>query len=129
TLTTLYDFGSQTGDGKLTYSGLVQGTDGTFYGANSHGGSGQYRTVNSGGTVFSITPQGTLTTLYSFCALLKCQDGSGPYAGLVQGIDGNFYGTSANGGSHGTCYLGCGAVYRITPQGTLTTLYSFCSKT
>lgn len=128
-LTTLYGFGSQSGDGKLTYSGLVQGVDGNFYGVNSRGGSGQYSTVNSGGDVFTITPQGKETVLYSFCGLLNCRDGSSPYAGLVQGIDRNFYGTTLNGGTRGVCTFGCGVVFKMTPQGTLTTLHTFCSQT
>ena len=46
------------------------------------------------GTVFKITPSGTLTTLYSFCSKSGCADGAYPHAGLVQATDGNFYGTT-----------------------------------
>ena len=67
----------------------MQGSDGNFYGTTSDGGA------NSGGTVFKITPGGTLTTLYSFAG----SDGADPYAGLVQGSDGNFYGTTCVGGA------------------------------
>jgi uncharacterized repeat protein (TIGR03803 family) len=69
-----------------------------------------------------MTPAGTLTTLYSFCSKSLCTDGSYPYAGLVQGTDGNFYGTTETGGAH----INYGTVYKVTPSGTLTTLYSFC---
>jgi uncharacterized repeat protein (TIGR03803 family) len=73
--------------------------------------------------VFKITPTGTLTTLYSFCAQSGCTDGEYPVAGLVQGTDGNFYGTTPEGGANGG-----GTVFKITPTGTLTTLYSFCAQ-
>ncbi|MGA9931351.1 MAG: choice-of-anchor tandem repeat GloVer-containing protein, partial [Terriglobales bacterium] len=119
TLTTLYSFCSQNGctDGEVPYAGLVQGTDGNFYGTTVAGGA------NGAGTVFKITPGGTLTTLYSFCSQSGCTDGIQPEAGLVQGTDGNFYGTAAFGGANGE-----GTVFKITPGGTLTTLYSFCSQ-
>ena len=70
------------------------------------------------GTVFKITPAGTLTTLHSFQGPFS--DGSTPLASLVQGTDGNFYGTTATGGS-----IGIGAVFKMTPSGTLTILHSF----
>ena len=50
------------------------------------------------GTVFKITPGGTLTTLHSFCSQANCTDGSVPSAGLVQATDGSFYGTTYAGG-------------------------------
>ena len=79
------------------------------------------------GTVFKITTQGVLTTLYSFCAQTNCTDGLGPEAGLVQAPGGNFYGTTEFGGSGGCSAPGCGTVFEITPEGNLTTLYSFCA--
>jgi uncharacterized repeat protein (TIGR03803 family) len=128
TLTTLYDFDDceTCVDGGSPEAGLVLATDGNFYGTTVGGGA------NGGaskGTVFQITPGGTLTTLYSFCAKTNCADGSGPAAGLVQATHGNFYGTTSGGGSNDTsCSGGCGTVFKITPSGTLTTLYSFCSQ-
>jgi uncharacterized repeat protein (TIGR03803 family) len=123
TLTTLYSFCSQSGcaDGADP-DGLVQDTNGDFYGTTSSGGANGY------GTVFKIAPSGTLTTLYSFCTQSGCPDGANPYAGLVQANDGNLYGTTTFGGANaGGGYAG--TVFRITPGGTLTTLYSFCSQT
>lgn len=116
-LTTLYTFCSQSGctDGAQPWAGLVQGSDGNFYGTTSVGGS-----ANSG-TVFKITPSGALTTLYSFCALANCSDGSQPGATLIEGTDGNFYGTTNEGGGANQ-----GTVFQITPGGTLTTLHAFC---
>jgi uncharacterized repeat protein (TIGR03803 family) len=119
TLTTLYSFCSQGGvctDGEVPV-GLVQASNGEFYGATAYGGS------FSGGTIFKVTPDGTLTTLYSFCAQPGCIDGSKPYAGLIQAADGDLYGTTITGGAFNS-----GTIFRITPSGTLKTLYSFCSQ-
>jgi len=130
TLTTLYNFCFQSGcaDGENPYAGLVQGSDGNFYGTTHAGGA------NGVGTVFKITPAGTLTTLWSFCSYAQCEDGESPYAGLVQGSDGNFYGTTYEGGcvayfKHACLAEGEGTLFKITPSGTLTVLYSFCIST
>jgi uncharacterized repeat protein (TIGR03803 family) len=80
------------------------------------------------GTVFKLTPAGALTTIYSFCSQPNCTDGWFPLAELVQGTDGNFYGTTASGGNFGVhTETNGGTVFKITPAGVLTTLYSFCS--
>lgn len=123
TLTTLYSFGVQfeCTDGDSPLAGLVQGTDGNLYGTTNHGGS-----AHGGGTVFKITPQGTLTTLYNFCSQSNCADGVQPDAGLVQGTSGNFYGTTLGGGGYFGCPIGsCGTVFKIASEGTPTTLHSF----
>jgi len=77
------------------------------------------------GTIFKITPGGTLTTIHDF----EGTDGAGPVSSLIQGTDGNFYGTTQWDGANLTCPQGCGTVFSVTPSGTLTTLYSFCSVT
>jgi len=138
TLTTLYSFCSQGGtnctDGEYPDAGLVQATNGDFYGTTSVGGGSQSPcpgTVVVGcGTLFEITPGGTLTTLYTFCSQSGCTDGANPQGGLVQATDGNFYGTTRNGGVFNFClsFAGCGTVFKISPSGTLTTLYSFCAQ-
>jgi uncharacterized repeat protein (TIGR03803 family) len=112
TMTVLYSFASL--DGKLPYAALVQGPDGQLYGTAPSGGGA------SDGTAFKITLSGTLTLLHNFCVSWNCDDGAKPRAGLVVGSDGNFYGTTSEGGA-GTG----GTVFKITPGGTLTTLYSF----
>jgi uncharacterized repeat protein (TIGR03803 family) len=116
-LTTLHSFNNT--DGAHPYAGLVQATDGDFYGTTAGGGANGYY-----GTIFKITPSGMPTTLYSFCPQgPPCADGTAPYAALVQATDGNFYGTTfAGGGING----GPGTIFKITPSGTLTTLYRFC---
>jgi uncharacterized repeat protein (TIGR03803 family) len=118
TLTTLYSFCAQANctDG-LNPAGLVLAANGDFYGTTGRGGKYNW------GTVFEITPAGTLTTLYSFCAYANCADGATP-VGLILANNGDFYGMTAQGGASGA-----GTVFKITPIGTLTTLYSFCVNT
>jgi len=95
---------------------LIQATDGNFYGTVGKGG------VNGDGTAFKITPSGALSTLYSFCSLANCTDGSIPGGGLIQGTDGNFYGVTVFGGA-----FGYGTVYKMTADGLVTTLHSFAN--
>jgi uncharacterized repeat protein (TIGR03803 family) len=117
--TTLHFFCSQMNctDGAIPFSGLIQGADGKLYGTTT----GAYGLGH--GTVFSIATNGTLATIYSFCALPNCADGQMPTAGLAIGSDGNLYGTTVIGGTNGS-----GTAFSITPAGKLTTLYSFCSE-
>ncbi len=115
---TLVNFDGTNGDSPQFVS-LVQGTDGNLYGTTGAGGA------EDDGTVFRVTPSGTLTVIYSFCTQANCTDGSGPYAGLTLGSDGNFYGTTENGGTSEKCLARCGTVFKVTPQGDLTTLHSF----
>ena len=119
-LTTLYIFCSKSGctDGEYPDAGLVQATNGNFYGTTGAGGANGY------GTVFKMTPDGKLTTLYSFCSKSGCTDGEYPNAGVVQATNGNFYGTTSAGGANGQ-----GTVFKMTPGGTLTTLHSFDDST
>jgi uncharacterized repeat protein (TIGR03803 family) len=117
-------------DGQYPQAGLVQGSDGTLYGTTPYGGPG------GSGNIFGITPAGKLTTLHLFCLQKNgqgfCADGADPQAGLVLASDGNLYGVTATGGNGigGTCavYAGCGTIFRVTAQGKLTTLHSFCTR-
>jgi uncharacterized repeat protein (TIGR03803 family) len=117
TLTTLHSFAANPTDGSQPYAGLVQGTDGNFYGTTSEGGTEAF------GAVFKMTPNGVVTLLHSFG---YTADGADPYSGLIQATDGNFYGTTWVGGE-GT-YGGGGTVFKITPEGMLTTVYNFCEE-
>ncbi|MGO9402949.1 MAG: choice-of-anchor tandem repeat GloVer-containing protein [Terriglobales bacterium] len=116
TLTTLFNFDSTHGANPL--AGLISGNDGNLYGTTANGGA------HNRGTVFKIgTSPGTPTVLYSFCANGgACSDGLSPHAGVIQGGDGNFYGTTYGGGSHAR-----GTIFQLTPAGTLTTLFPFDS--
>jgi uncharacterized repeat protein (TIGR03803 family) len=111
TFTTLANFNGT--NGRTPVGALAQGTDGNLYGTTRDGGA------YSNGRVFRVTPTGTLTTIYSFCAEVNGPDGHKPFAGLVLATDGNFYGTTGTGGA----YLYFGTVFKITASGTLTTLH------
>jgi len=110
-LTSLVSFNGT--NGSIPYAGLIQASDGNFYGTTFAGGSIR---KTSDGTVFKMTPAGVLTSLISF----NGTNGNGPYGGLVQASDGNFYGTTFAGGSSNR-----GTVFKITPAGILTSLFSF----
>jgi uncharacterized repeat protein (TIGR03803 family) len=118
--TTLYVF-TGGNDGANPAAGLVQGSDGYFYGTTSNGGAYDWVTEvgyisNGWGTVFKISSSGALTSLYSFTG---GNDGRLP-SGLVQGSDGYFYGTTSAGGANGA-----GTVFKISSSGAFTSLYSF----
>ncbi len=124
-LTTLHDFCEPPAcaDGADPIAGLVQAADGNLYGTTQVGGA------YGGETVFRITPTGTLTAIYEFCAQGGCADGKNPNGGLVQAKNGDLYGTTAGGGiTNSACSGGCGTIFKITPPATLTTLYSLCSQ-
>src|SRR5438445_809555 len=117
---TLHFFDHTTGDNP--YGGLVEGVDGNFYGTTSSGGR------LFGGTVFKLTPSGLHTELASFS--YRGTNGLDPFSALLQGRDGDFYGTTTQGGA--SCGdptsvngQGFGTLFKITPGGKLTTLFSF----
>jgi uncharacterized repeat protein (TIGR03803 family) len=96
----------------LFNGGLTLGTDSYFYGTTTYGGP------NSSGTIFKMSSQGVVTTLYNFTG---GADGQYPYGEPVRSsMDGNFYGTTKQGGSSGN-----GVVYKITPSGTFSVLHTF----
>jgi uncharacterized repeat protein (TIGR03803 family) len=101
-------------DGYGPFAGLIQATDGNFYGTTSGGGAIGY------GTAFKMDASGNLATLHSFAF----SDGANPYAGLIQATDGNFYGTIAYGGTSGNG-SGYGTAFKMDASGNLTTLHSF----
>jgi uncharacterized repeat protein (TIGR03803 family) len=115
--TTLYSFTGN--DGFAPYAGLVQGGDGFFYGTTAYGGP------YGRGTVFGMSTAGSLTMLNGFAAD-NCE-GNTPSAPLVQGNDGNFYGTTYEGGCGGTYPQG--TVFSIDTFGSLKTLHTFDADT
>ena len=120
-LTTLYDFTPGSTNGCNPNAGLVQGPDDCLYGTTQEGGDISGVSSNGYGTIFKITTNGELTTLYSFS---NAVDGAIPLAGLVLGKDGNFYGTTA-GGEPGSPPIGTATVFQLTTNAALTTLASF----
>jgi len=108
-LTTLVSFAFTNGGNPAAR--LILGTNGNFYGTTAHGGANDY------GTVFEVTTNGVLTTLHAFT---YGNDGANPFAGLTLGTNGNFYGTSAYGGTDQW-----GTVFEVTSNGAFTALYSF----
>ena len=108
-MTLLYSF-KNGDDGVFPNSGLTLGTDGSLYGTTPVGGSIGY------GTIFKITTAGTFTTLHAFNGNTE---GVQANAAPIQGPDGNFYGSTGNGGTI------TGTIYKMTPSGALTVIYTF----
>jgi uncharacterized repeat protein (TIGR03803 family) len=109
--TDLHDFSNTGSDGAQPGSPPIQATDRNYYGTTYAGG------VNGNGTIYKLTPDGTVTTLYSF---KNTTDGVNPDASLVQGKDGNLYGSTV---AHGANFYG--VIFKITTKGKLTPLHSF----
>jgi uncharacterized repeat protein (TIGR03803 family) len=126
TFSTLFTFQGTNGSNP---SGLVEAADGSFYGSTYWGGVGYQANTSPGfGTLFRITTNGTFTTLVWF----NGTNGANPEPPLLQGSDGNFHGTTGSGGPYtnlntakGASVIGYGNVFRMTPDGTLTTLAFF----
>lgn len=116
-------------NGMNPYSAPLQTRDGSFYGTTTQGGEsyGDPRSVNRRGfgTIFKLTPGGAFTTLFSFHAT----NGSYPYARLIEGSDGDLYGTTISGGVYtnerSSGYTGYGTVFKISTNGHFTSLISF----
>jgi uncharacterized repeat protein (TIGR03803 family) len=122
-VTVLYSFCSQANcaDGSHP-NALTLASDGNLYGTTTDGGTSKAHCVYGCGTIFKFDPGRGLTTIYNDCALVGCVDISYVYTGLIQGSDGNLYGTSAAGGGNKN-----GTAFQITPSGKLTILHSFSS--
>jgi uncharacterized repeat protein (TIGR03803 family) len=95
-------------------SPLIQASDGNFYGTVGNNGA------NGEGYVFSLTPSGTISVIYNFTG---AADGGVPQASLIEGNDGNLYGTNTIGG------LGSGVLFRLTLGGAITVLHNFVAST
>ncbi len=119
TLTTLHTFSGTDGEEiGVTGVGLLEGTNGNFYGVTAYG----TESSNGCGSIFKMTPKGVLTTLYGFSN--SSAEGCGPIDGLAQAANGDLYGTTVGGGGNAND----GTIFKITAAGALTSLYSFCSE-
>jgi uncharacterized repeat protein (TIGR03803 family) len=112
----VYDF--QSGLGGSGNAPLTVVGNGVLYGTTTSGGA------YGEGTAFSLSSAGVLTTLHSFCPVAGCADGMSPTAGLIEGTNGDFYGTTQLGGAASSA----GTIFRLTPAGVLTTLHTFCEQ-
>ena len=99
---------------------IVQATNGRFYGTTASGGA------YGKGNMYELTPGGKLSNFYSFCSLANCADGSEPSASPILGSDGNLYGVTSGGGSDAVYPYGSGTVFKMSLDGKITTLYTFC---
>jgi uncharacterized repeat protein (TIGR03803 family) len=118
-VTALYTF-TNGADGAYPSAPPIQGVDGNFYGnASSCAGLPPGNVCipfNTYGAIYTITAEGTFSVLHTFSG----PDGNNPFAQLVEGTDGEFYGTANSGGTHGV-----GTIFKINPTGDFTLLYSF----
>jgi uncharacterized repeat protein (TIGR03803 family) len=120
TLTSIADFCSQSGCPTGEYpSTLIQATDGNFYGTTARGGlntcRGAYGSGDGCGTIFEVSPSGTLTALYNFCPKKGCADGGDSVAPLVEDTDGTFYGVTYYGGTSNACPPDrCGTLFSLS---------------
>lgn len=116
--TVLYSWPECNTSGSLYPNGLTLGTDGNFYGTTM----GNSFCPDKYGSVFKVTPTGTFTTLHSFLGFGTAGDGESPTGPLALGADGNFYGTTPEGGNSTS---NTGTVFKITPKGKIKYIYNF----
>jgi len=116
-LTTLNSFCVETcADVAFEPFGMIQASNGNFYGTTQFGG------LNSGGTLFEMTPTGQFRVVYNFCSQANCTDGEYPVAPPMQANNGDFYGTAGGGSTGG------GVIYKLTAAGSYKVIYNFCSQ-
>jgi uncharacterized repeat protein (TIGR03803 family) len=113
TFKAIHIFGKGT-DGQSPFTGLIQGSNGNRYGTTVYGGSGKY------GTLYKLNSAGKESIVYNFCSKTKCADGADPEGGVLEDSHGNFYGTTAGGGTADK-----GVIYKINSSGQETVLHSF----
>jgi uncharacterized repeat protein (TIGR03803 family) len=105
----LYSF-TGSGDGALPWAGMIADASGNLYGTTYGGGA------DGQGTVFQLTPSGTLNILHSFTG----SDGTYPSGDLIADAAGNLYGTTALGGANTSCPGACGTVFELTVPASFT---------
>jgi uncharacterized repeat protein (TIGR03803 family) len=113
----LYNFCQLSGctDGETPLAGVILDAAGNLFGTTQVGGA------NASGTVFEVTPAGAETVLYNFCSAMNCEDGVGPFSGLVIDKSGNLYGTSRGGTGFS------GTLFEVSRGGAYSVLHDFCT--
>lgn len=132
-LTTLVEFAGKSSSNAsgLPAAPLLEARDGNFYGTTSGGGINERgETLLDHGTIFKMSPAGVLTTLVRFSDNGPADKGATPYAGVVEGPDGQLYGPTFAGGTRKVGNfpgggIGLGTIYKVTTGGALTTLFDF----
>jgi uncharacterized repeat protein (TIGR03803 family) len=123
--TVLYSFCAEANcaDGRGPYAGLIEDASGNLYGTTFFGGT------SDGGTVFKLDSTGKYSALHSFCAEANCADGFYPYAGLIEDLSGNLYGTTYNGGATNNGLApGGGTVFKLDSAGNFSVVHIFCNQ-
>jgi uncharacterized repeat protein (TIGR03803 family) len=115
TYSVLYAFGASSVDAINPTNNIVLATDGNFYGTSRTGGA------NNDGAIFKMTSAGSETVLNSFSSSGTVGYGPDYNSGLIVGSDGNLYGMTSNGGGSANC----GSVFKTSPAGVVTTVYTF----
>ena len=112
-------------DGASPVAGPTMDKAGNLYGTTNYGGGGNLCEGfgTACGTIYKIAADGTETILYAFTGGI---DGANPVGGLLMDKAGNLYGTTEFGGFGSGCGgAGCGTVFKLTPGGTFSVLYTF----
>ena len=112
--TAIHAFNGGATDAQAPQGALIQGSDGNLWGTSYQGGT------TESGAVFKMTTAGKVTVVHLFEACGLGTTGCNPSAGLVQGTDGNYYGTALSGGTNNQ-----GVVFKVTPGGAYTVLHNF----
>ena len=114
TLETLYSF-TNNAVGCLPVAGLIQASDGNFYGTAAAGGAHGY------GTIYRMTTNGAVSLIYTFA---NGSLGGIPFGALVQGTNGYLYATTSSGGNNGD-----GVILRTTTNGNSVEAWSLTNST
>lgn len=109
-------------DGAFPGGTLLRDNSGTLYGTAAQGGIAGACGGLGCGVVFEISATGQHRVLYTFTG---GTDGGEPVGGVIRDSAGNFYGTASLGGISGGCGIGCGVVFKLTPTGQESVLYTF----
>lgn len=122
--TLLHSFGNGEFDGDTPLGGLVEASDGNFYGITASGGDNTCPEIPSGvgncGTIFRMAPNGDTQIMHSFGDPSSSTEGVSPDGPLVQGPDGSLYGVTQGRGANGF-----GTIFKMSLDGEVEHFFSF----